>query len=108
MAIKSNLIIDQGADYVVELDVADANGNIIDLTGHTANAQLRKHYSSNTNVAFSAGIDANNKITLTLTAAQTANIVAGRYVYDVKISANSGIVTRVLEGVVTVTPRVTR
>jgi hypothetical protein len=46
-------------------------------------------------------------VTLSLSSNATANIVAGRYVYDVEVTvANS--VYRVAEGIVTVTPQVTR
>ena len=47
-------------------------------------------------------------ITLSLTANQTSNLVYGRYVYDVDVTDASNTVTRVLEGIVTVTPSVTR
>jgi hypothetical protein len=41
--------------------------------------------------------------------ATTANTTAGRYVYDVKMTeTSSSTVTRVVEGIVTVTPNVTR
>ena len=43
-----------------------------------------------------------------LTAAQTNAIAAGRYVYDVEITSGEGIVTRVVEGQIEVTPGVTR
>jgi hypothetical protein len=46
-------------------------------------------------------------ITLGLTANQTSNLVAGRYVYDVELT-EGGEVSRIVEGIVTVTPQVTR
>ena len=50
----------------------------------------------------------NGRIILTLSSANTANISAGRYVYDVVIKdTNTNGVTRVLEGIVNVLPRVT-
>ena len=45
---------------------------------------------------------------LSMTAAQTAALDAERYVYDVEITQTStGIVTRVIEGIITVRPNVT-
>ena len=38
----------------------------------------------------------------------TANIRAGRYVYDVEIEYPTGSVERIFEGIVTVSPNVTR
>jgi hypothetical protein len=44
-----------------------------------------------------------------MTSANTANLKAGRYVYDLLITNNSGgIKTRVVEGIVVVTPSATR
>ena len=42
------------------------------------------------------------------TLANTANVTPGRYVYDVKITSPASVVTRVVEGIVTVLPSVTR
>jgi hypothetical protein len=47
-------------------------------------------------------------ITLSLTATETAALAAGRYVYDLELVSSGGVVTRLLEGVVTVSPEVTR
>jgi hypothetical protein len=44
---------------------------------------------------------------MSLASANTANIAAGRYVYDVAIKDSANTVTRVLEGIVNVLPRVT-
>ena len=40
MATKANLVIDQGATYEVTLDLTDENGDILQLTGYSANAQM--------------------------------------------------------------------
>jgi len=45
---------------------------------------------------------------LNLTAAATANIAAGRYVYDTKITDQNSSVLRILEGIAEVSPSVTR
>ena len=45
---------------------------------------------------------------MSLTAVQTAAIKSGRYVYDLQINAADGTVTRVLEGVITFRPEVTK
>jgi hypothetical protein len=44
---------------------------------------------------------------LSLNSANTANIAAGRYVYDVVIKDSANTVTRVLEGIVNILPSVT-
>jgi hypothetical protein len=47
-------------------------------------------------------------VTLSLTAAVTAAIVAGVYVYDLELVSSGGIVTRLLQGTFTVSAEVTR
>ena len=108
MATKANLVIDQGATFSTDLTLTDENGDMLILSGYTANSQLRKWYTSTSYVAFTTAVNTDiGVITLSLTDSQTANLVAGRYVYDVEISDGS-TVSRVVEGIITVTPNVTR
>ena len=46
MAIIANIFIDQGTDFSITVDVTDSAGNVLDLTGYSAAAQIRKTYSS--------------------------------------------------------------
>ena len=48
------------------------------------------------------------QITMAMDSATTANVTPGRYVYDVLITSGSGVKTRIIEGIVTVLPSVTR
>lgn len=108
MATKANLVIDQGATFSADLSLTDDNGDVMNLNGYTANSQMRKWYTSSNSTSFVTAINvATGTITLSLTANQTANLVAGRYVYDVEVT-ESGVVSRVVEGIVTVTPNATR
>jgi hypothetical protein len=69
---------------------------------------MRKSYYTNTNTAFTTSkVDGTGDITISLTATETSAIKAGRYVYDIEI-ASSVETLRVLEGIVTVTPEVTK
>lgn len=109
MAIKANLFIDQGATYATKLNITDTNGAPVDLTGYTAAAQIRKHYTSSNSVSFTATTTAaTGAVTLSLSANATANLYAGRYVYDVELVDSQGRVSRIVEGIVTITPNVTR
>lgn len=110
MATKANLIIDQGSTYSVEIQLTDQYGDPLNLTGFVANAQIRKWYSSSTPAAtFAASINTiSSTVTLNLTETQTSNLVAGRYVYDVEARSAANTVSRIVEGIVTVTPQVTR
>jgi len=110
MAIIANLYIDQGTDYSVTIDVTDSSGDILDLTGYTASAQIRKTYSSSSvSATFSTSIaELAGQVTLSLTDTQTTGLSAGRYVYDLNITSGAGTTTRVVEGQAIITPGVTR
>ena len=108
MAFKANITIDQGTDFSTSIDVIDDNGDIVDLAGYTGAAQLRKHYTS-TATNFTVSITASSGlVTLSMNAATTNAIAAGRYVYDCELTDGSGVVSRIVEGIVTITPGVTR
>jgi hypothetical protein len=109
MATKANLVVDQGSTFSADLSLKDENGDPLLLSGYTANSQIRKWYTSlNPTATFTATINTSSAVvTLSLTANQTSSITAGRYVYDVEISDGSSI-SRIVEGIVTVTPQVTR
>ena len=112
MATISNIYIDAGADYTTTVTVSDSSGSALDLTGYTAAAQIRKTYeSSAATVAFTVAFASDRttgQLDLTLTGAQTAAVTQGRYVYDVLITSGAGALTRVVEGISTINPRVTQ
>ena len=109
MAIKANIIIDQGTDYSTSINLTDDNEAVVDLTGYAATGQIRKTYSSTNAVSFGTNIvAANGVVSLSLSDTQTASLPAGRYVYDVFLTSAANIQSRIVEGIVTVTPRVTR
>ena len=109
MAIKANLVIDQGSTFTATIDLTDPAGNVFNLTGYTVAAQMRKNYTSSSAVTFVASHSAGTgKIDLSLSATTTNTLSPGRYLYDVEITSPGGGVTRVVEGIVTVTPGITR
>jgi hypothetical protein len=110
MAIIANLFIDQGTDFEIVVDVSDATGETLNLTGYTSAGQIRKTYGSSTKVDFTTGhgTPADGKVTMSLTDTQTAALTAGRYVYDMNITSSGGKITRVVEGQAIITPGVTR
>jgi len=110
MAAFTELVIEQGATFNTTLNVSDTNGDAINLYAYTANSQMRKSYYSSSATTIRTAVTgiANGEITLSITAANTASISAGRYVFDVKITSPNQEVSRVVEGIVTVLPSVTR
>ena len=110
-AAYSNLYLEQGTSFNTTITLDDVYGEVYDLSGYTAHSQMRKsYYSSNATAIFSTTINhGSGLIILDLDAPTTANIKAGRYVYDVVITDPMvGTTTRVLEGIIEVSPRVTR
>jgi hypothetical protein len=109
MGTKANLKIDQGSDFSTSITLTDDDGSALNLTGYTGAAQLRKYYTSTTSIDFNVDVDANTgAVSLSMTSNTTNHIEAGRYVYDVELTDTSGTVSRILEGIVTITPGVTR
>jgi len=111
LAAYVELTIEQGANLVSTVSVNDNQGDAINLTTYSASSQLRKsHYSSSANpISAIVTGNANGQITLTMTAANTANLTPGRYVYDLTIrNSVDNSITRVVEGTAVVLPSVTR
>jgi len=109
MAIKANLVLEQGADFSALIDVTDSSDSPYDLTAHTVASQMRKNYMSSSATTF-VGVHNGSlgQINLALDSSLTNDIEPGRYMYDVEITSSGGVKTRVVEGIVTVTPGITR
>jgi len=71
---------------------------------------MRKSYYATSNTIITSTItgNANGEITLSMTAANTANLTPGRSVFDPLITSPVGVKTRVIEGVIVISPGVTR
>lgn len=106
-AEKVNTSFEQGTTVSISFSLTNEDGSDYDLSSSTARAQMRKHYDSVNSTPFSCYIS-NSVITLSLTPAQSSNVEAGRYVYDVEVVDSSNNVKRVVEGLITVYPEVTK
>ena len=112
MAISQNLILEQGTDFQAVIKLYADNTTALDLTGHGIASQMRRSYDSTTATATltaSIPIPTNGEIFLRLNSSSSAGIRYGRYLYDVVLTnSSSGAKIRAVEGIITVTPRVTR
>jgi hypothetical protein len=111
MAAKANILIDQGTDFSTTLTVTGDDGSVIDLTGYSANGHIRKHYTSTTATVFTCTFGSprtDGQLTISLSRDITDVLEAGRYVYDVELTSSANNRSRLVEGVVTVTPQVTK
>lgn len=110
MAAYTELNVEQYATFSTTVNVEDSAGAAVNLYGYTVASQIRKSYYSSTANSFTTTVTgiANGEITMAMTAANTANLTPGRYLYDLVITAPSGTKTRVVEGIVNVLAGVTQ
>jgi hypothetical protein len=112
MAAYVELYIDQGTDFRDIISINDdVNGIAANLSGYTITGQLRRsYYSANVSANITCNISnsANGEVTISMNSGVTANLRAGRYVFDVKAVDSSNNTSRFLEGIITISPQVTR
>lgn len=110
MAVTANLSIDQGSTFSTLITCTGPDGVALNLTGYTVRGQIRRSYSSANAILFTCTVDTalEGIIKIALTADQTGAIKAQRYVYDIEIVAANTEVTRVVEGQIEISPRVTQ
>lgn len=114
-AANYDILIEQGATFRLQILYKDSNGVAVNLTGYTARMQVRQKYSSPdallTLTTENGGIalgGAAGTVTVTAAASLTDDITATCGVYDLELQSGGGIVTRLVEGNVNITPEVTR
>ena len=118
MAQQRDFVVDQGSDITFELHLKNENGSAKDLTGHSIRGKIKKTYDNTDSdqifdfTATQIKSPADEGIAfITLSSATSDTMKAGRYVYDIELisgSVDSGIVERILEGKLNVTPSVTK
>jgi hypothetical protein len=107
MAISRNILFYQGANSVMQSLVSNSDGNPVDLTEFEISGKIKKHHGSANIISFSCTGYANGIILCTLDSQTTANMDAGRYVYNVDITENSTNNTiRVQHGLLVLKPSV--
>ena len=111
---KYNMVCPQGSTFSQELTYSINSVNV-NLGGYTARMQVREKHSSTSTVlsltTANSGITLGGSagtITVNISAATTAGLIAKDYVYDLELVASNGTVTRIIEGKFIVTPEVTR
>ena len=104
------MLIEQNATFSTTVNVVDSAGAAVNLYGYSASTQMRKSYyaTSYTTITSTITGNANGEITLSMTAANTANLTPGRSVFDLLITSPSNVVTRVIEGIIVISPGVTK
>lgn len=108
MAQKVNIIIDQGTTFNTDFTFTNDYDEPINFSTYQGRSQMRKSYSSATSYPFTVSLGSDGIISLSMNAVTTSSITAGRYVYDLEVVDGNGVVSRLVEGIATVTPEVTR
>ena len=111
MAYIANLYVEAGATFSRTVTYTNDDGTLFDLTGYTAELQVRETVSSaSAAITKTPSIDTETaEISWIFTAAETAALTASKYVYALELTKTSdGTVTRLLEGDLTVSPEVVR
>ena len=111
MAVFStNLVIYKFTDFEQTFVLEDSQSNSAkDLTGFTGSCKMQRtlNLGSLTSFTLSFTNRVNGKVRISLTNTQTAAIEEGKYFYELMLTDPSGIVERVIEGVVIVKHPVT-
>ena len=111
MAQFIELDIDQGTDLSYNLDLTNDDGSPIDIAGYAFTSSLRKSYYSKSvtaNLIVTIADSANGNVVLSMNSNTTSAIKAGRYLFDIKQKDTSNTYTRIVEGIITVLPQVTK
>lgn len=113
MGAYTELNIDQGTSWNDTLylsnDITNAN---INVANYVVTGQLRKSYvaaNASANITCTIADASNGVINLSMNASITANLKAGTYHFDVKtFDPASNNTSRILEGLIFISPGVTR
>jgi hypothetical protein len=117
MAVAYNVVIDQGADWFLNVNYDNPNGTPVNLAGYSSALQLRSYPDAPTAVlsltsSSGGGIvitAVSGLVAIHATATQTRAIDEGTYYYDLEITDTfTGVVTRLIQGQAVVSAEVTR
>jgi hypothetical protein len=110
MAAIAYLDIDQGSDFTAEMTLEADDGTPINLFGSYVYSQFRKSFGSTIGHSFTTAIVDRDAgiIKLQLSGDYSSGIRPGRYLYDVELVDYDGKKTRVVEGIVTINPEITK
>lgn len=111
MAQFVELSMDQGTSFGVDITVINDDGSPRNLSNSTFTCSVRKSYyssSATANLVITTADAANGILYANATAAVTSNVRPGRYLFDIKERTSSNTISRLIEGIITVYPQVTK
>lgn len=123
-AAPYNIVMNQGEDFELQLNIKDSSGVLVNLTGYTYAGQIREKYDSssivasftytlanqttNPGVVFIRISHTNTSLIPCLPATPSNRRPITEFIYDLEETKPDSTVTRILEGVVSVSPEVTK
>ena len=110
-----HFIVEQGATFQHVLTLKDSNGTAINLTGYSAEMDLRKNQDDANEVVTLTVANGRvtmggvaGTITIEISATDTSALQVGDGVYDIDLSDASGKVDRILDGTYSIRGNVSR
>lgn len=119
-AIAQDIVIEQGATFQLRVIVKDADGAVVDVTGWTGRGSLKLNAQATTSIADFV-VDTtedppNGVVMVSMEATETDTIPTSgskytsysKYQYDVELETPDGVVYRILNGIASVSPSITK
>jgi hypothetical protein len=104
-----NIAMDQGCTFEKVITATNSISGNVTISNGTCAAKMRQSYYSANNITVLTTSLAGSNVTISLTAAQTAAVSPGNYVYDIEYTQSGGtIVERVAEGIITISAEATK
>lgn len=116
MSGQYDFTIERNTTFTKTVVWKDGNGVVVNLANYTAQLQIRQAPGATdpvldlTTASGKLVIDgAAGSVTINITAAETMGLTGRRYYYDLRMyNTVAQVATRLLQGVITVSPEVTR
>lgn len=111
-----NITVEQGATFRLHIQWLGSDSTPVDLTGYSARMQIRP-FAEADEVYLSLDSDSSNggitfesdaQIIVEIDAAETATLNEYFGAYDLELESSTGVVYRLLQGSVAISPEVTR
>lgn len=108
---RHDLTLYQGDDWAAMVTVSNPDGTVPDLTGYTAQAQIREGIADQAwyvEAKLLCAVVPPNQISISLTSRQTTRLKQPSYRWDLQLISPDGIITTIMAGEVKMLFEVTR
>lgn len=105
-----DIMLNQGETFALTLTIEEPEGTPLDITSYTFEADIKQNKTDTSAIdAFTFNIDdaPNGIVTMSLTDTETGALPAIVGFWDLLMTSDSAVKTRILEGRITITQQVT-